>query len=60
VTSEVIPKSCERILDVQGFELPNIAIVRVERANAVLEEDRRDVPVGNEVSANRHVPDDMA
>jgi hypothetical protein len=51
--------SCEGILDVKGFELPKIAIVRVERANAVLEEDRRDVPVGHEVSANRDVPDDM-
>jgi len=52
-------QSCEGILDIEGLELPKIAIVRVERTNAVLEQDRRDVPIGYEVSANRDVPDDM-
>lgn len=36
-------RSGKRILDLEGFELPEVPIVRVQRAHAMLEEDCGDV-----------------
>ena len=46
-------------LDLERLELPEVPVVRAERADAVLEEDGRDVGVGNEVAPNRHGAGDV-
>ena len=51
--------SLERVAHVERLELPKIAVVGVERADAVLKEDRRNVDVRDEVPANRHVAGDV-
>ena len=50
--------SRERVTHFEGFEFPEISIVRVERPDAVLEKDRRDMSVRHEVSAHRNVASD--
>ena len=49
----------ERVAHLQGIESPEVAVMGIERPDAVLEKDRRDVRVGDEVSAHRHVATDM-
>ena len=52
-------RSGERIAYLERFELPEIAVVRVQRTHAVLEEDGRNVRIRHEVSAHRHVRGDV-
>jgi hypothetical protein len=47
--------SGERVSDVERWEFLEITIVRVERADAVLKQDRCDMRVGDEVPAHRRV-----
>ena len=47
--------SRERIAYVECLELSKVAIVRVERSYAVLEEECSDMRIGHEISAHRDV-----
>ena len=49
----------EWVTHVERFEFPEISIIRVERPDTVLEKDRRDVSVRDEVSTHRHVAGDV-
>ena len=48
----------ERVSHVERCEFTEISIIRVERPDAVLEKDRREVSIGDEVSPDRHVAGD--
>jgi hypothetical protein len=47
---------CEGIADVERLELPKVAVARVQRTHAILEEDGRDVRVGDEIAARAKMP----
>ena len=49
-----IAASGEGVPHIERLKFPEIAVIRVQRPDAVLEQDRRDVGVWDEVSANRH------
>ena len=51
--------SGERVSQLKGLEFPEITIIRIDRANTVLEQDGRDMRVWYKISTNDCFAGDM-